>query len=142
MRRCQRKVDIARLADRLAAVERLEHRELARTLLEDARDPVDDLGPLARRPGRPAVLEGGAGSTDGCVDVLGTAVRDLSKLLLAGGAHGGVELAGARIDELTADEEAVPILELDDVPRLGRRGVLERGRDRRAILLLVDLSQA
>ena len=142
VRRCERKVDVARLADRLAAVERLEHRELARALLEDARDSVDVLGPLGRRPGRPAVLEGVAGSADRGVDVLGTAVRDLGQLLLAGRADGGVELAGARLDELTADEEAVPLLELDDVPRLGRGGVLERRRDRRAILLLVDLSPA
>ena len=142
MRRCERKVDVPRLADRLAAVERLEHRELARSLLQDARDPVDDLGPLGRRPGRPAVLEGSAGSDHRGIDVLGTAVGDLGELLLARRADGGVKLTGARLDELTADEEAVPLLELDDVPRLGRRGVLERGRDRRAILLLVDLSQA
>ena len=142
VRRGEGKIDVPRLADWLAAVERLEHRELASALLQDAGDPVDDLGPLPRRPGRPAVLERSAGSDYRRVHVLGAGVGDLGELLLAGGADGGVELTGARLDELTADEEAVPILELNDVPRLGRRGVLERGRDRRAILLLVDLSQA
>ena len=57
VRRRQRQVDVARLADRLAAVERLEHGELARALLQDPRDSEEVLGALARRQVRPAVLE-------------------------------------------------------------------------------------
>src|SRR5437763_1784234 len=38
VRRRERQVDIARLLDRLAAVQRLEHRKLARALLQDPRD--------------------------------------------------------------------------------------------------------
>jgi hypothetical protein len=47
--RHQRDVDVARLADRLAVVERLEHRQLAGALLQDAGDPEEVLAAL---PGR------------------------------------------------------------------------------------------
>src|SRR5581483_8019321 len=49
VRRGEREVDVARLLDRLAAVERLENGELARTFLQDARDPEEVLGTLAPR---------------------------------------------------------------------------------------------
>ena len=52
VRRRERDVDVARLADRLAVVERLEHRELARALLDRARDAEQVLGALAARAGR------------------------------------------------------------------------------------------
>ena len=55
VRRGERHVDVARLLDGLAAVERLEHGELAAALLEDARDAEQVLGALAagqRRPSR------------------------------------------------------------------------------------------
>ena len=58
----ERQVDVARLLDRLAAVQRLEHRELARALLEDARDPEQVLRALAageRRPGAERLARGG-----------------------------------------------------------------------------------
>ena len=44
----ERQVDVARLLDRLAAVERLEHRELARALLQQPRDPEQVLRALGR----------------------------------------------------------------------------------------------
>ena len=53
----ERQVDVARLLDRLAAVQRLEHGELARALLEDARDPEQVLRALGAGQRRPAVLE-------------------------------------------------------------------------------------
>ena len=56
MRGGERQVDVARLLDRLAAVERLQHRELARALLQQPRDPEQVLGALRgpqRRPARP-----------------------------------------------------------------------------------------
>ena len=61
----ERQVDVARLLDRLAAVERLEHGELARALLEDARDAEEVLRALRRRDRRPAVLECVARRRDG-----------------------------------------------------------------------------
>ena len=48
VRRGEREVDVARLLDRLAAVERLRYRELPGALLEDARDPEEQLRPLRR----------------------------------------------------------------------------------------------
>ncbi len=48
VRRRERQVDVARLLDRLAAVQRLEHGELARALLQDARDPEQVLRALGR----------------------------------------------------------------------------------------------
>ncbi len=53
--RRERHVHVPRFLDGLAAVERLEHRELAAPLLEDARDAVQVLGTLPaghRAPGR------------------------------------------------------------------------------------------
>src|ERR671937_403832 len=66
----QRQVDVARLLDRLAAVERLEHGELARTLLQNARDPEQVLRALGRRHGRPAVLERTARGRDSTLYLL------------------------------------------------------------------------
>ena len=45
----ERDVDVARLADRLAAVERLDDRQLARALLDQARDAEQVLAALERR---------------------------------------------------------------------------------------------
>ena len=66
----ERQVDVARLLDRLAAVERLEHRELARALLQQPRDPEQVLGALGRAQRRPLALEGVARRGDRGVDVL------------------------------------------------------------------------
>jgi hypothetical protein len=46
VRRGERQVDVARLLDRLAAVERLEDGEFARPLLEEARDAEEVLRAL------------------------------------------------------------------------------------------------
>ncbi len=54
----ERQVDVARLLDRLAAVERLGDGELARALLEDAGDAEEVLRALCRAQRRPAVREG------------------------------------------------------------------------------------
>ena len=70
VRRREREVDVAALANRLAAVEALEHRELARALLQDAGDPEEVLRALGRSELRPAVLERAAGRLHGEVDVL------------------------------------------------------------------------
>src|SRR2546423_1681846 len=77
-----RQVDVARLLDRLAAVQRLEHRELAGALLQDAGDPEEVLGALGRPDRRPAVLERLARGLDGEVDVRFGRLRDLGERLL------------------------------------------------------------
>ena len=83
VRRRERQVDVAGLADRLAAVQRFEDGELARALLQDARDPEEVLRALRRRDRRPAVLESVAGRLDGEVDLLGSRLPDLGERLLA-----------------------------------------------------------
>jgi len=85
MRGREGKVDVPRLADRLAAVQRLEHGELARALLQDPSDPVEVLGALGGSGRRPAVLKGLPGAADGERDILGPGLRDLRERLLAGG---------------------------------------------------------
>ena len=49
VRRRERDVDIARFAQRLAAVERLDDRQLARPLLDQPRDPEQVLAAFAVR---------------------------------------------------------------------------------------------
>jgi hypothetical protein len=66
--RRERQVDVARLLDRLAAVQRLEHRELARAFGEDARDPEHVLRTLGAGQLRPA-LERLAGRADRGLDI-------------------------------------------------------------------------
>jgi hypothetical protein len=139
VRRRERQVDVAGLTNRLAAVERLEHGELARALLEDARDAEQVLGPLARGEVRPPVREPVAGGADREVDVLGARIGDLRQRLLVTRRHARGKLRRAGLDPLAADEEAVPVLEPDDVARLRRRRVLEGGRNRRAVLAFLDL---
>ena len=52
----QRDVDVARLLDRLAVVEGLEHRELAAALLQDAGDPEEVLAAVAPAEPRPRAV--------------------------------------------------------------------------------------
>ncbi len=108
VRRGERQVDVARLLDRLAAVERLEHRELARALLQDARDAEEVLGALASRqarPGREGLPRGG----DRGGDVLGSGLGDLGERLLVPGRERREVAAGPGRDPLAADEEAVAL---------------------------------
>ena len=80
----ERDVDVARFAQRLAAVERLDHRQLARALLDEPRDPEQVLGPLAVGQRGPPRL-GGARRLDGRGDVGGAGPGDLGDRLLGGG---------------------------------------------------------
>src|SRR5918996_688235 len=140
VRRRERQVDVARLADGLASVERLEHRELARALLEDARDAEEVLRPLACREPGPAVLERVAGGPDREIDVLSARVGDVRELLLRRRAERRLELARARLDPLAPDEEPVALVEVHNLARLRCGRVLEGGGDRRAVLAPLDLS--
>ena len=126
----ERQVDVARLLDRLAAVQRLEHRELARALLEDARDPEEVLRALAPGQRRPARRTPRARrrprarrprARPGATSASGSSSR---------GRDRREALAGARLDPLAADEEAVALAQRDDVARLGRRRVRPVGRHR------------
>ena len=77
-RRGARDVDVERVADRLADVERLEQGQLVEVLADELGEPEQD--PLAgrRRLVAPApVVERAAGRRDRAVDVLGAALGDL-----------------------------------------------------------------
>src|SRR5207247_10027691 len=108
----------ARLLDRLAAVQRLEHRELARALLENARDPEQVLRPVGAGQLAPAILERVPRRGDGCIDILGASLRDFGERFLARRRDRRVPVAGARLDELAADEDPVALVEPRNVARL------------------------
>ena len=78
-------VDIARLLDRLAAIERLEHGELAGSLLQDRGRSGTASWP-ARSVSRvdQSLSNACACCADGCIDIVGARVGDRSELLLVG----------------------------------------------------------
>ncbi len=103
--RHQRDVDVARFADRLAVVERLQHRQQAIVLLDVAGDGVEIAG-----AGVPAQLaprgEGGAGGSDGVIDVLGVVgVGVLRQRIAGGGVDAGQIAAGFRLRPVIVDEQ-------------------------------------
>src|SRR6478735_1922420 len=111
VRRGERQVDVARLLDRLASVERLEDGELARALLEDAGDAEEVLRALGAGERRPAVGEGGACGGDGATDVGRRGLADGRERLLVAGRDRLVRLR--RLEPLAADEEAVTLADLE-----------------------------
>jgi hypothetical protein len=121
----QRQVDVAALPDRLAVVDRLQHGQLPRPLLDEAGDAEQVLGPLPARHRPPRRLVGPAGGGHGPVDVGGAGRHHLGQHLLGGGVHGleGGALDG--VDELAVDEQPVGGLDVDDRPGLGGGCVLE-----------------
>ncbi len=120
----ERDVDVARLLDRLAVVERLEHRELAAPLLQDPRDSEEVLGTLAAGQLAPLALERAARDRDRVVDVLDACPGNLGERFLRGRIDGGEPLAGLWRDLLAADEQPVSRLDRDDVARFGSGRVL------------------
>ena len=139
MRGGERDVDVTRLADGLAAVERLGHSELACALLDQAREPEEILRALRRRERRPAVLEGVACGVDREADVLLSSQCDLEELLLGRRRDGWEPLVRPRLDLHPADEEPIALTDLHDVTRLGRGRVLPLEGRRDAGRALLDL---
>ena len=133
----EREVDVARLADRLAAVHRLEDCELAGALLEDARDSEQVLRALRRRDRRPAVVERLARGSDGLVDLFRGRLPHLGEGLLARGVDRRVRLAG--LEPVARDEEPVAVAELDEIASLGSGRVVPGGGDGSAVALSIEL---
>ena len=132
-------VDVARLPDRLASVQRFEDRELARAFLQDARDAEQVLRALGRGDLRPAVAEGVARGVD-CARHLGDAcLSHLRERFLGRGADRGVRLA--RLDPVTANVVAVPLFDSDDVPGFRSRCVGPVLGDGRALSRALEISQ-
>jgi len=124
VRRHRRDVDVAGLLDRLAVVERLQHRQLAGALLDDARDAVEVLRPLAAGELGPHLVVGPAGRLHRRVDVGLVGLGDLGEDLL-GGRTDRLERPAVAVDELAVDEQAVGGSQVQDRAGLRRRGVLE-----------------
>ena len=85
VRRGERDVDVARLADRLAVVERLHDREFARTLLDQSGDAKEILRALGAGRLRPHLVVGAARGGDRPVDVGAARLGDHRKGLFVRG---------------------------------------------------------
>src|SRR5439155_24364279 len=97
-------------------------------LLEDPGDPEEVLGPLLAREIAPSAPEGVARRLDRPIHVLGGAAGDLRQRLLGCGVHGREDAAIRGLHLAAADEQAVAVLELDDVARFGGGRILPRNR--------------
>ena len=115
--RGQGHVDVAGLLDRLAAVHRLQHRELPGPLLQHPGDPVQVLGPLGPGHPRPHLGVGGPGRLDGRVHVLLAGLGHLGQDLLGGRVDGLEGLLGGRLDPPPPDQQPVVGPQLDVVGR-------------------------
>ena len=87
-------------------------------------------------------LERRARGLDREVDVLLVRLRHLGERLLGRRRDRVEPLVRLRLDELAADEEAVALLERDDVARLRRGRVVPLGERRNGRVLLLELAQA
>src|SRR5581483_7934734 len=103
--RCERDVDAAGIANRLAHVERLEERELVAVLANELGEADEDALALLRREPRPdARLERLPRSADGAVDVLDVARRDGGDHAAGAGAYAVERLARGGVDVGAVDE--------------------------------------
>ena len=100
----QRHVDVAAFADRLAVVERFQHREQALVPLHGAADGVEDLGALVARARAPFRQRLGCRGNRG-IDIGVAGVGDLRERLAGRGIAGVEALAGPGGDPLAADEQ-------------------------------------
>ena len=124
----QRHVDVAALLDRLARVHRLDDRELAGTLLEDAGDAIQVLGPLGTgQPGPGSVVRPARRRTARSTSA-DARPGDLRQDLLGGRIDGRERGTAGGGHAAPADEQAVARPDPHDVARLGCRRVLPRDR--------------
>src|SRR5262249_5192718 len=125
--RGERQVDVTRLLDRLAALERLEGGELAPPLPPQARDAEEGLRRRGAGEPRPAAGVRGAGGGDRASDLGRARLADGRKRLLVAGSDGLVRLG--RLEPLAVHEVAVAVGQVDDVARLGRARIRPIARD-------------
>ena len=105
----ERQVDVARLLDRLAAVQRLEHGELARALLRGcARSGTGTSRARCRAASTTAPNASRAAATARATSA-SARLRDLGERLLVARRDRREVLARARLEPLAADEEAVAL---------------------------------
>src|SRR6266516_4486733 len=122
--RHERDIDVARLADRLAIVERLQDGEQARMLLYLARQGVEVA--CAHVPRRRApLLEGGAGYRDGGIHIGAVGRGNLCQDLASRGIDAVEILAAGRPHPPIRDKQVEGLMLLE--PRQRCRGRLWRG---------------
>src|SRR5205823_14410027 len=114
--------------------------ELARALLQDAGDAEEVFGTLARTDRGPALGVRLARGLHRAIDVRLPRLGDLGERLLPRGIDRRIALVRKRFDELTTDEEAVALLEMDDLARFRCGRVFPAGRDRRGRGTMRDLA--
>ena len=111
MRRRHRHIEIARLLDRLPAIDRLRHRKLPRPVLQKACQPVEILPALGARqlcPGRRSLGRSGIRR----IHVRFVRQGNLGKLLLIAGADGIEIPLRFRSHEFPADKKTVTVGDL------------------------------
>ena len=106
MRGGHRQVEVARLLDRLAAVEGFRHGELAGAVLEQAGDAEEILASLLARQHRPGG-EGLGGGGVGGIDIGGVGEGDLAELGPVARGDGVEVFLRLRRGELAVDEQSV-----------------------------------
>ena len=127
----KRHVDVAALADRLAIVDRFQHREEARVALHAATDRVENARPLVAAGILP--FRGRAGRCgDGRIDVGRRGFRDLGQCFAGRRLHDLEALARRRFLPLAVDEQCLREIAAGDpavgfAAAFGRRAVFHRG---------------
>jgi hypothetical protein len=121
----QRYVHVARLADRLAVVDRLQHRELAGALLQKPCDAVQVLRAVPAGQVAPDRLVRLAGGGHGTVHIGRSGRDDLGEHVLGGRVDGLEPAAIGGLDELAADEQPVRGADVHNGRGLRRGRVLE-----------------
>jgi hypothetical protein len=131
VRRRLRNIEVARFANRFSAVERLEHRKLARTLAQHACDAIDVLRSFRRSQLAPIFLVAAARGTHRAIHVGGRCRRNVRERLLGRGIYGRERAPIGRSDPFATDEKSVTLAQRDGRRRLERGSVTEVERGRR-----------
>ena len=105
MRRDQRQIDVARFLDRLAAIHRFEHGQLARFFLNQTRDAIEIFPALAARHFAPDIFVSAPRCFHREIDVVRIAFRDLRQLFFRGRIDRREIFARMRRDEFPVDEK-------------------------------------
>src|SRR5919106_1347406 len=106
----QGEIDVTRLFDRLAPVQRLQDGELPGALLDHAGNTEHELCPLSWGHRPPISLEGPAAGGGALVPPRLARLGHLGELLFGGGVDGGEVVTRLRLSHLPVDVEAISVL--------------------------------
>ena len=121
MRCHERQVDVTRFLDGFAAIHRLEHGQLARFFLNDARDAEEIFAPLATGQFAPRFERAARRLTQPPLHRAASASANFGQLLFRRGIDGIEIFARLRRDEFAVDEKRIARAQLDVIARF-RRG--------------------